>query len=130
MSRKTIVPVPGISEKFDVPLSFVVKADNFLFVSGIPPIDYKTGALVKGDIQTQTRASLSTMKYALESSGSSLDNVVKTTIYITNSAYYKIVNDVYREFFPRDFPARTFVAMSSWPMEFDIEIECTALSGD
>ncbi|RKU00053.1 enamine deaminase RidA [Burkholderia sp. Nafp2/4-1b] len=130
MSKKTIVPVPGVSEKFDVPLSFVVKADKFLFVSGVPPIDHKTGALVRGDIETQTRASLSTIKYALESAGSSLDNVVKATIYITNSAYYKIVNDVYREFFSKDFPARTFVAMSSWPMEFDIEIECVALSGD
>lgn len=130
MTKKTIVPVPGVSEKFDLPLSFVVKADKFLFVSGLPPIDHKTGALVKGDIQTQTRASLETMKYALESAGSSLDNVVKTTIYITNSGYYNLVNEVYREFFSTDFPARTFVAMSSWPMEFDIEIECIALVGE
>ncbi|PXA99592.1 enamine deaminase RidA [Nostoc sp. 3335mG] len=128
MSEKQIIDIPGVSGKIDVPLSWVVKADNFLFVSGVPPFDHKTGKLVYGDIELQTRTVLDTLKFALETSGSSLDKVVKTTIYITNAAYFQRVNAIYREYFKKDFPARTFVAMSSWPLEFDIEIEATALA--
>jgi 2-iminobutanoate/2-iminopropanoate deaminase len=128
MSEKQIIPIPGLTGVVDVPLSWVVKADNFIFLSGVPPFDYKTGKLVHGDIDLQTRTVLDSMKFALETAGSSLDKVVKTTIYITNSAYFQRVNKIYREYFPKDFPARTFVAMSSWPLEFDIEIEATALA--
>jgi len=129
--KKEIVPVPGLTDavaKTGAPLSILVKAGGFLFCSGLPPIDPKTGELVKGDVATQTRAVLEAMKYALEHAGSSMDKIVKTTIYITNAAYFKTVNDIYRSYFPNDPPARTFVAMASWPLEFDIEIECVALA--
>ena len=129
--QKTIVPVPVLSDKIktlNVPLSLLVRAGDFLFCSGMPPLDTKTGELIKGDISTQTRAVLEAIKFALESAGSSMDKVVKVTIFITNAAYFKTVNDIYRGYFPKDPPARTFVAMASWPLEFDIEIECVALA--
>ena len=129
--QKTIIPVPVLSDRISrmgVPLSPLVKAGDFLFCSGMPPLDAKTGELIKGDISTQTRAVLEAIKYALESAGSSMDKVVKVTIFITNAAYFKTVNDIYRGYFAKDPPARTFVAMASWPLEFDIEIECVALA--
>ena len=129
--KKKIIRVPGLTEavaKTGAPLSILVKAGDFLYCSGLPPLDPKSGELVKGDIQTQTRAVLDALKYALEHAGSSLDKVVKTTIFITNAAYFKTVNDIYRTYFPNDPPERTFVAVASWPLEFDIEIECVALA--
>jgi reactive intermediate/imine deaminase len=129
--KKEIVKVGPISEKLakaKVPLSPAVKANGFVFVSGLPPFDLKTGELVKGDISMQTELSLENVKAALEAAGSSLEKVVKVTIYITNAAYFPTVNAIYARYFPVDPPARTFVNVGSWPLEFDIEIECVALA--
>jgi 2-iminobutanoate/2-iminopropanoate deaminase len=128
---KTICEVPVISEairKIGVPLSPVVRAGDFLFVSGLPPLDLATGKIVRGDIEAQTDLALQNVKRALESAGSSLDKVVKVTIYVTNSAYYNVINAVYARYFTKEPPARTFVTVASWPMEFDIEIDCVALA--
>ena len=114
--KKEIVRVPGLTEavaKTGAPISILVKVGDMLYCSGLPPLDPKTGELIKGDVATQTRAVLEAMKYTLEYAGSSLDKVVKTTIFITNAAYFKIVNEIYRGYFPIDPPARTFVPMAS-----------------
>ena len=101
-----------------------------MFVSGLPPLDTKTGKIINGDITKQTRMSLRNVRDCLKAAGSSLEDVVKVNIYISNSAYFDTVNDEYRKFFPKDPPARTFVTVGSWPWEFDIEVECTALCND
>jgi reactive intermediate/imine deaminase len=127
---KEIIHVSPISEalaKAKVPLSPAVKANGFVFVSGLPPFDRTTGAMVTGDIAAQTEVSLENVKAALEAAGSSLDKVVKVTIYIANAAWFARVNEVYARYFPHDPPARTFVAVGSWPLEFDIEVECIAV---
>ena len=111
-----------------IPLSAATSGNGFVFVSGLPPVDWKTGELVRGDILVQTRQSLENVKRALEEAGSSLDKVLKTTIYATNSAYFNDVNRIYAEYFPTDPPARSFVTVGSWPWEFDIEIEAIALA--
>ncbi len=131
MAKKETVRVSPISEaieKANVPLSVAVKANGFVFVSGMPPIDRATGSMVHGDMAAQTEACLENVKAALEAAGSSLDKVVKVTIYATNAAYYATINRAYARYFPVDPPARTFVAVASWPMEFDVEIECVALA--
>ncbi|MEX2453844.1 MAG: RidA family protein [Rhodospirillaceae bacterium] len=128
--KKQCIAVPGISEalaRAKVPLSPAVRANGFVFVSGLPPLDPKTGKVIAGDIRRQTRLCMQNVKRTLDAAGSSLDRVVKVTIFISNSAYYDTVNDEYRKFFPKDPPARTFATVGSWPWEFDIEIECTAL---
>jgi enamine deaminase RidA (YjgF/YER057c/UK114 family) len=66
------------------------------------------------------------VKATLEAAGSSLDKVVKVTIFITNAAYFNRVNEIYARYFPHNPPARSFVTIGSWPWEFDIEIECIA----
>ena len=130
--EKEIIEIPGDtddSSRGGPPLSAVVKAGEFLFVSGMPPKDYKTGNMISGDIATQTRKVLDNLQMVLEASGSSLDKIVKTTVYSANAAYFGLINEIYREYFPKDFPARTFVTVGSWPAQFDIEIECVAIAG-
>jgi 2-iminobutanoate/2-iminopropanoate deaminase len=97
-----------------VPLSLVTKANGFVFVSGTPPFDLETGKFVRGDIETQTEASL--------------DKVVMVRVYAANAGFYSAINRVYARFFPENPPSRTFVPVASWPMEFDIEIECIAVA--
>ena len=129
--QKQVFRVGKLSDALDaakVPLSPVVKANGFVFVSGQPPLDARTGELVKGDIRVQTRAVLDNLKLCLEAAGSSLEKVVKCNVYVTNIAWYNTVNAIYAEYFPTDPPARTFAAVASWPWEFDIEIECVALA--
>lgn len=129
--EKQIVEVPGISDgirKARVPLSPVVKANGFVFVSGLPPMDLATGAFAKGDIATQTELSLKAVKHALEAAGSSIDKVCKVTVYASNAAHFRTINEVYARTFATAPPARTFVAVGSWPLDFDIEIECIALA--
>lgn len=125
------VYVPNISEFLadnKVPISPAIRANGFLFLSGAPPIDPVTGALVRGDITVQTEAVMRHIEAILGASGSSFDKVVKTTIYCSNAAYFRAVNEVYVKYFKAPFPTRTFVTVASWPMEFDIEIECMAVA--
>lgn len=112
----------------NIPLSAATSGNGLVFVSGLPPIDWKTGELVRGDVLVQTRQSLENVKRALEEAGSSMDKVLKTTIYIANSAWFNEVNRIYAEYFPHNPPARTFVTVGSWPWEFDVEIEAIALA--
>ena len=129
--EKEVIHIPKLSEileQIGVPLSPVVKAGDFLFVSGLPPLDLESGKMLHGDIEVQTEQVMKNVAYALDCVGSSLEKVVKTNVFVTNAAYFNVINGIYRRYFPHDPPARTFVAMSSWPMEFDIEIECAALA--
>ncbi len=128
---KEVVEVPVLSEgvrRVGVPLSMVTRANGFVFVSGTPPFDLQTGGFVKGDIEVQTEASLRALQHCLESAGTSLDKVVMVRIYAANAGFYAAINRVYARFFPENPPSRTFVPVASWPMEFDIEIECIAVS--
>ncbi len=128
---KEIVEVPVLSaavRALGVPLSLVTKAAGLVFVSGTPPLDLTTGRLVKGDIEVQTEASLKALKHCLEAAGTSLDNVVMVRIYAVNSGFYAAINRVYAKYFSTNPPARSFVPVASWPMEFDIEIECVAVA--
>jgi enamine deaminase RidA (YjgF/YER057c/UK114 family) len=128
---KEIIEVPVLSaavRALGVPLSLVTKGAGLVFVSGIPPLDLLTGKLVKGDIEVQTEASLRALRHCLEAAGSSLDNVVMVRIYAANAGFYNAINRVYARHFPENPPSRTFVPVASWPMEFDIEIECVAVA--
>ena len=128
--EKQVYRVGKLSESLEagkVPLSPVVRAGDFVFVSGQPPIDQQTGKVERMDVAKQTEQVLENVKLCLETAGSSLDKMVKCTVYITNAAYFATVNEVYARYFPKDPPARSFVVVGSWPMEFDVEIECVAI---
>ena len=66
------------------------------------------------------------VRACLEAAGSSLDRILKVTLLVSNAAYYETVNDVYRKYFNKNPPARTFCTVASWPWPFDIEMECIA----
>jgi 2-iminobutanoate/2-iminopropanoate deaminase len=131
--EKEIITIPGAKRRtlpdgrHEAPLSPGVRAGDFVFVSGQTPSEPATGEFVQGDIQVQTRQVLENVKAVLEAGGSSLDKVVKSTVYCANAGHFRAVNEVYREYFPEDPPARTFVTVGSWPGSFDIEIECIAI---
>ncbi len=124
-----VIEVPVISEairRLGAPTSAIVRIGDLLFTCGMPPIDAVSGEIVTGSIEAQTRASLNALKIALEHAGSSLADVVKATVYVTDPAVMGDVNAVYREFFGDEWPARTSAAIRPWTLPFDIEIECVA----
>jgi 2-iminobutanoate/2-iminopropanoate deaminase len=129
--KKQIVEVPVMSEtvrKLGIPCSSVTRANGFVFVSGTPPLDMKTGKMVRGDIEAQTEASLTALRHCLEAAGTTLGNVVMVRIYAANAGFYSAINRVYARHFPENPPSRTFVPVAGWPMEFDIEIEAVAVA--
>jgi reactive intermediate/imine deaminase len=129
--KKEIVEVPVLSaavRAMNVPLSLVTRGGGMVFVSGTPPLDVTTGKLVKGDIEAQTEASLIALDHCLKAAGTAPENVLMVRIYAANAGFYAAINRVYARHFAQNPPARTFVPVASWPMEFDIEIECVALA--
>ena len=131
--KKEIVEVKGFEmptlpdRKPVVPISMATKAGGFIYVSGTPPINRETGKFELLDIKDQTRLSIENIKFILETADSCLENILKITIFCSNSGYFTQINDVYREYFNKEAPARTFVTVGSWMMPFDLEIECVAI---
>jgi len=108
------------------PYSQAIKANGLIFTSGQIPLT-PAGELVEGDIHEQTRQVLTNLNAVLEAAGSSLDQIVKTTIYLTNMDDFIAVNTVYAEFFVGAFPARSTVAVKTLPKNVQIEIDAIAL---
>jgi len=131
--KKEVIEVPGVSwhlKKEGIPLNPVIRAGNFVFISGLTPTDQKTGKIPLVTVEKQTKMVLENMKACLKAAGSSFDNVVKCTIYITNTAYFDEVNAVYRKYFNKNQPARVFCVVGSWPKKFDVEIDAIAIVDD
>ncbi|MBD3845593.1 RidA family protein [Bosea sp. SSUT16] len=128
MSRDTIrvEPFSSWGERLKVPVSTVVRHNDTLYVSGIPPFDPATGEIVQAPIERQTEIVLDQMKLCLETAGSSLGNVLKCNVYCTSAAHFATVNQVYARYFPKDPPARIFLCVPEWFGPFDIEIDCIA----
>jgi 2-iminobutanoate/2-iminopropanoate deaminase len=96
-------------------------------VSGQIAIDPATGSIADGDVQVQTRQVLNNVKAVLEAAGSSLDKVVKATVYITDMDNFSKVNEIYAEFFIAQPPARACVEVSRLPKDVSVEIEAIAV---
>ena len=110
-----------------MPFSSAVKGGGFVFVSGCTAfLDRKTEVLVEG-IEAQTRETLEVIKDTLEAAGSSLDKVVKVTVFLRNAEDFAKMNEVYRTFFPKDPPARSTIVTGLVLPQMLIEIECMAL---
>lgn len=108
------------------PYSQGVKAGNLIFVSGQLPIDASTGEM-PSDIKSQTRCSIKNIKAILEAEGGSLDNVVKTTVYLADMSYFGPMNEVYGEEFKAVYPARAAFAVKELPKQALVEIEVIAV---
>jgi 2-iminobutanoate/2-iminopropanoate deaminase len=105
-----------------------VRANGFLFLSGQIPLDPSSGELISGDVAAQTTRVLDNLRAVLEDAGSSLANVVKTTIYLLDMNDFAVVNQTYASYFPDAKPARATVAVAGLPRGAKVEIDMIALA--
>ena len=108
------------------PYSQAVVTGNLVFCSGQIALDPATGAMVGGDVAAQTRQVLGNLKAVLEAAGSSLEQVVKCNVYLSDLGGFGEMNEVYQEFFASHRPARAAVEVSRLPKDALVEIEAVA----
>jgi 2-iminobutanoate/2-iminopropanoate deaminase len=109
------------------PYSQAVKVGNFVFCSGQIPIDPATGEFVSEEVTEQTRQVLKNLSAVLEAAGSTLANVVKTTVFLVDMNDFAQMNEVYAEFFSENKPARATVQAARLPRDTRVEIDCIAI---
>ena len=110
------------------PYSAGVRTDFFIFTAGQLGIIPETGNIIEGGIENETRQSLQNIQHILEAAGSSLDLVVKTTVFMHDMADFTRMNTVYAEFFGQNPPARSTVQVAALPKGGAVEIEAVALT--
>lgn len=108
------------------PYSQAVRAGSLVFVSGQIPLDPSTGALVDGDIAAQTHRVFANLKAILEAAGTSLDHVVRATVYLADMNDFGTVNEVYGSYFSSPAPARATVQAARLPKDARVEIDVIA----
>ena len=109
------------------PYSQGYEVNGFVFTSGQIPVDPATGQVVEATIQAQTTQSLTNVKNILEAAGASLDNVVKTTVFLKDMNDFVEMNRVYNTFFQTDCPARAAIQVARLPKDVMVEIEAIAV---
>lgn len=109
------------------PYSQAIKASGFVFASGQIPIDPATGSVISGDIAAQTERVMKNLEAILRAAGSSLAQVVKSTVYLKNMSEFAAMNEVYARFFKSAPPARATVEVSRLPKDVLVEVDVIAL---
>ena len=125
MSKKAIAT--AAAPKAIGPYSQAVDAGNTVYVSGGIPLDPVTGQVVGGDIKTQTERVFKNIEAILKEAGLGLNDVVKTTVFMTDLTSFAEMNEVYAGFFKEPFPARTTVQVAALPKGVKIEIDAVAV---
>ena len=128
-TREIITPnndLLNISRRFNIPHSPGIRANGFIFLSGMIAIDPVTGARKHGTIEEEARQILDNISHMLESAGSSRARIVRVLVMLTDMAKWDAFNDIYREYFPHEPPARSAIGVTL-NNGMKIEIECTAL---
>ena len=126
MTEREVIVAAGAPAAIG-PYSQAIRAGGLVFVSGQIPLDPATGLVVDGGIAAQAKRVLDSLRAILEASGSGLDRVVKTTVYLTDLGDFAAVNEVYSRFFPHAPPARATVQVAALPRGVGIEIEAVAV---
>ena len=108
------------------PFSQGIRDDDSIHVSGQGPIDPDSGDIIDGDIADETARTLENIEAVLEAAGASLDDVVKTTVYVRDMDNYDRINEVYAEQFSPPYPARSAVEVSDLPVDIGVEIAVEA----
>ena len=106
--------------------SQAIEFNGMVFVSGQLPIDIVTGEMPEG-IEAQTRQSLTNMQYILRAADLTMNNIVKTTVFLQDMSLFAAMNNVYATYFKGDYPARCAFAVKSLPKDALVEIECIAV---
>jgi 2-iminobutanoate/2-iminopropanoate deaminase len=109
------------------PYSQAIKAGNMIFVSGQIPIDSATGEFVSNDVKEQTVQVLKNLSAVLEAAGATLNDVVKTTVFLEDMNDFGVMNEVYGQFFNDNKPARATVQAARLPRDAKVEIDCIAV---
>ncbi len=123
-TRTVIVPEGGAKPLG--PYSPGIRAGRLVFASGTTGMDPKTSSLVEGGVAAETRQALANMSKVLEAGGSSLGNVMKTTVFMTNLQEFATMNEVYGEVFDTEPPARSTIQVAALPGGASVEIEAIA----
>jgi 2-iminobutanoate/2-iminopropanoate deaminase len=123
--KQSIFPKNG--PKPVAPYSPGLRANGFVFLSGQIPSDPATGQIVTGDIQAQCSRVIENLKTVLEAAGLTLDDVVKTTVFLKDMGNFASMNETYGGYFSANQPARTTVEVARLPRDVQIEIEAIAL---
>ncbi|HLW47103.1 MAG TPA: RidA family protein [bacterium] len=110
------------------PYSQAVVGGGFVYVAGQLALDPRTGQLVPGDVRIQTKRVMENIKAILESAGSSLSNVVKTTVFLRDMNDFGAMNEIYGSYFQEDPPARSTFQVAKLPRDGAVEIEVVALA--
>ena len=109
-----------------IPLSQAIKLGDLIFTSGVTARDPNTGHFIGVGIEQQTEQVILNLKSILEAAGSSLEKVLKVTVFLTDIRDFEGMNKVYKKFFPKDPPARSTVEVSKLAIDARIEIEMVA----
>ena len=125
--EKEVIRMPGSLE--GLPFSTAVRVGDLLFLSGQIGTLPGTRQLASGGVAGETRQTMENIKTVLEFAGSSMDRVVKCTVFLLDIDDYAAVNEVYGTYFPVDPPARSAMAASGLALGSQVEIECIALAG-
>jgi 2-iminobutanoate/2-iminopropanoate deaminase len=127
MKNKTVISTPDAPSAIG-PYSQAIRAGDLLFVSGQIPIDPSTGKLIEDtSIKTQTRRVMENLIAILRAAGGSLDDVVRTTVFLRNMNDFADMNSVYAEYFRTAPPARSTVEAARLPRDVSVEIDCIAV---
>jgi 2-iminobutanoate/2-iminopropanoate deaminase len=108
------------------PYSQAVRAGNLLFISGQVAIDPATNNVIEGDVSAETQQVMKNLDAILKEAGAGFNNVVKTTIFLSDMGLFAAVNEVYGKFFSSSFPARETVAVKGLPKNVNVEISMIA----
>jgi len=109
------------------PYSVACRVNNLVFTAGQVGIDPATGDIVAGGIEAETRQVFENLTNVLEAAGSSLENVVKTTVFLADMGDFAFMNGIYATYFTENFPARSTVQVAALPKNASVEIEVVAV---
>ena len=109
------------------PYSQAIEANGMFYTSGMIPIDPQTGELVTGGVEQQAEQVFSNLRALIEASGSSMDKVVKTVVFIKNMDDFGKINAIYEKYFTEPYPARSCVEVARLPKDVALEAEAVAL---
>lgn len=107
------------------PYSQAVEVNGLVYTSGVIPVDPATGNIPEGSV-AQAQQAFANMKHLVEAAGSSMDKVIKTTVFIKEMNDFAAINEVYAKYFPKPYPARSCVEVARLPKDVMLEIEVIA----